>query len=350
MTPTETLPIRLERFLRTGAGEFGALALELFAYQFERNKPYQAFCKAQHKTPQAVERWQDIPAVPIRSFKSVTLATFTPALAAAEFHSSTTTTGTPSRHYVKELRYYETALRTQFEKFVARHIPAGSPYFILTPTPGEAPHSSLVWMFDVVRRKWGAPGSDFFVQRGRLDDWKFSRALQTVIAANQPIALLGTTLAILSFLEKSDQAFPLPNGSLMVDTGGMKASGRDVSREAFLALVAQRLALPESRCINEYGMCELGSQFYGIGATTELEGPAWVRTRAMDLSGTGDAERGKPGLLCHYDLANVDSVLAIQTEDLGILLSQENAAPKFSFQGRASAAELRGCALLTSRL
>ena len=52
----------VERFLRTGEGDFNTLTLELFAYQYEKNLPYQAFCKAQSVTPEGVSRWQDIPA------------------------------------------------------------------------------------------------------------------------------------------------------------------------------------------------------------------------------------------------------------------------------------------------
>src|SRR5437879_1394897 len=107
----ERLESRIERFLRTGEGTFEALALELFAYQFQHNQPYQVFCAAQHRTPQNVNHWHQIPAVPIGAFKSASLATFPISQAAAVFESSATTTGHPSRHYIKNLIYYETSLK-----------------------------------------------------------------------------------------------------------------------------------------------------------------------------------------------------------------------------------------------
>src|ERR1700681_358378 len=107
----------IERFLRSSEGNFESLAQELFVYQFERNSAYQAYCKAQGLTPALVQRWQDIPAVPIGAFKSAELATFPVGQAAALFQSSATTTGIQSRHYIKDLRYYEASLKSSFRRF-----------------------------------------------------------------------------------------------------------------------------------------------------------------------------------------------------------------------------------------
>src|SRR6185312_8503202 len=124
---SEPLPRRIERFLRVEKSDdrsnapeddFGALALELFAYQFDRNKPYQAFCQAQGVTAASIRRWEEIPAAPIAAFKSADLATFPLGRAAAVFHSSATTTGTPSRHYLKTLNYYEASLKAGFRRWV----------------------------------------------------------------------------------------------------------------------------------------------------------------------------------------------------------------------------------------
>jgi hypothetical protein len=87
-------------------------------------------------------------------------------------------------------------------------------------------------------------------------------------------------------------------------------------------------------------MCEMSSQFYGKGATTHLQGPEWVRTLIIDPTSGREAAEGSTGLLRHFDLANVDSVMAIQTEDLG-----RKAGKGFMLLGRASEAELKGCSL-----
>jgi hypothetical protein len=170
----ERLDQRIERFLRTGDGDFNSLAPKLFDYQRERNRPYQAYCRSLGVN--TVERWQDIPAVPVSAFKSAELATFPVGQAAAVFESSGTTVKTPSRHYMKTLRYYEASLQSSFAQSVLqmgfgptdqRDAPLGqTPILILTPSPAEAPRSSLSWMMEVVKRRWGAPGSQYFVRQG----------------------------------------------------------------------------------------------------------------------------------------------------------------------------------------
>ncbi|HTY87399.1 MAG TPA: hypothetical protein VMB80_08035 [Candidatus Acidoferrum sp.] len=53
-------------------------------------------------------------------------------------------------------------------------------------------------------------------------------------------------------------------------------------------------------------------------------------------------KEGEAGLIRVFDLANVFSVLAIQTEDIGIRRGNG-----FELVGRAASAEPRGCSLMT---
>jgi len=337
----ERIPLKIERFIRTAEGSFEPLALELFKYQFDFNLPYQAYCKAQGLTPDFVQRWQDIPAVPVKAFRSSALATFPLGQAAAIFESSATTTGIPSRHYLRTLTYYEASLKAHFKHAIA---PSGQTAFlILTPPPAEAPRSSLTWMMDVVKRTWGGPGSDYFIQRGRLDEPRLMRTLKKAEESGSPVMLLGTTIAFLSFFDYADKTgekFHLALGSQVMDTGGMKTQKRQITRPEFVQKAGEILGIPEAQCVNEYGMCELGSQFYGHGSSSYLNGPFWCRTLVID-SATGQAvPEGTPGLLRHFDLANVDSILAIQTEDVGY--AQKDG---FVLQGRDPNAEVKGCSI-----
>ena len=125
----------------------------------------------------------------------------------------------------------------------------------------------------------------------------------------------------------------------LMDTGGMKTEKRASTRMEFVRQVKEVFDIPAESCINEYGMCEMSSQFYGRGESSRLEGPAWVLRRWSSDPATGqEAAFGRPGILRHYDLANVDSVMAIQTEDLGRAENQG-----FTLLGRASNADLKGC-------
>ena len=134
----------------------------------------------------------------------------------------------------------------------------------------------------------------------------------------------------------------LIEGSVVIETGGFKGRSREVEKSELYALFAQRLGADPTRCFSEYGMSELASQFYSQGVDGPKLAPPWLRTRILDpVTGT-DAAPGKPGLLAHYDLANYNSVQAIQTEDMGIWDERGG----FQLLGRAPGAVLRGCSLL----
>jgi hypothetical protein len=111
------------------------------------------------------------------------------------------------------------------------------------------------------------------------------------------------------------------------------------------ALFGARLGVPADRCASEYGMSEMASQFYGHGLHPVKRGPHWVRTRAIDPETGEDAAPGAPGLLRHYDLANWNSALALQTQDRGTLTGDG-----FILHGRAPEAEVRGCSLTVEEL
>jgi len=106
--------------------------------------------------------------------------------------------------------------------------------------------------------------------------------------------------------------------------------------------------------VNEYGMTEMGSQFYdntlknhhlGIIEPRYKVIPPWVRTVVVDPETFQEAPVGTLGLLRHYDLANWGSVMAIQTEDVGCLIGEG-----FEIVGRAKGAEARGCSLAMEEL
>src|SRR5881392_2088828 len=60
----------------------------------------------------------------------------------------------------------------------------------------------------------------------------------------------------------SGRRLPLPEGSRVVHTGGAKGLRRAANTEALYARIAHVLGVPAARCISEYGMTELASQFY----------------------------------------------------------------------------------------
>jgi len=69
----------------------------------------------------------------------------------------------------------------------------------------------------------------------------------------------------------------------------------------------------------------------------------WARAKVISPETGREVGDGETGLLRIIDLANVVSVLAIQTEDLAIRRGEH-----FELIGRAELAEPRGCSLMTA--
>lgn len=345
----------VHRFITRGEGSFEALALEVFAYQFHHNAPYRRFCQEQGIVPEKVQDWRDIPAVPTAAFKVLPLTCRPPEEAEALFLSSGTTQGpqSRSRHYVFDLRLYHAAIRDWFARHLLPDLPPGKRILtlVLMPSPQEQPTSSLGYMLGYVLQEFGTPGSDFFVRREsakapfRLEMERLAATLQ---ALQEPMMLLGPSSAFVLFLEwcqGQGLRFCLPAGSRLMDTGGPKGHAWALSQEELYRRCEEMLGIPQAYCVNEYGMSEMLSQFYdsqaGQGGPRLFLPPPWVRTQVLDPETLRPLPSGGVGVLRHWDLANVDSALVLQTEDLG-----QAAEEGFLLLGRASQAEAKGCSLL----
>jgi hypothetical protein len=142
----------------------------------------------------------------------------------------------------------------------------------------------------------------------------------------------------------------LPGSARLMETGGFKGRTRTLPREELHAALADRLGVPPSRIVNQYGMTELGSQFYDSvlrspDAPRRKLRPPWTRVRVVDPATGREAAQGSPGALVIFDLANTGSVLALQTADVGCAF-----ADGFEVLGREPGAEQRGCALAADAL
>lgn len=69
--------------------------------------------------------------------------------------------------------------------------------------------------------------------------------------------------------------------------------------------------------------------------------PPWARVQVVSPETGDEVNPGEAGLIRVFDLANVYSVMALQTEDLGV-----RRAEGFELIGRTALAEPRGCSLM----
>jgi hypothetical protein len=339
---------------RAGPEDFEHLALQVFRYQFSENGPYHRFCERRGLTPDSVAHWSEIPAVPTAAFKEAALICGGPERAEIVFRTSGTTQGPGRRgaHYVRDLRLYEAAALPNFQAHV---LPDGARLrmLILGPPVELAPDSSLTWMLARVRREFGTPDSAHFVDDRGLCLDELIAALTESEAGARPVALLGTAAAfarLLEALEERGRRFRMPPGSRIMETGGFKGRRREISRDELYAMLVEWLGLSELYCVAEYGMTEMCSQFYDNVLRERARGrspdlrykvvPPWVRTQVVDAETLEPLPDSRLGVLRHFDLANLDSVLAIQTDDLGVAGDDG-----FEIVGRAAGSELRGCSI-----
>jgi len=323
--------------------EFERLALAVFAYQYERNAPYSAVCRLRGVTPADVAGWRDIPALMTDAFKVADLTTVASGTARVTFLTSGTTGSETrrGRHLLPNTRLYDASLEPTFRAHV---LPDRDRIRMLIcgPTAEHFPHSSLGHMLSRVRRRLGAPGSGVF---WRPDGPRFSQLAAALHRAERdgvPVCLLGTAFAFVHFLDwliAHERAYRLPRGSRLMDTGGYKGRSREVPPAELRALYDDRLGIPPSRVVNEYGMTELGSQFYDSALRTRI-GPPWARALVVHPETLREVPDGEVGLLRFVDLANLHTVVSVQTDDLG-----RRRGDRFELLGRVPGAEPRGCSL-----
>ncbi len=379
---------RLRRFMRTSLCaldesalrpgvlevEFSNLALDLFRVQFELNTAYRGFCERRDVRPGDLSDWRAIPAVPTAAFKDLELSCLPGATRTVVFHSSGTTAQRPSRHFhsPQSLALYKDSLWPWF----ARHLldstssridrayaKAGEKnrrfkLLILTPSPEQAPNSSLVHMGETIRRRYGGAGSVFLASVDEHGHWRVAaervlHALEEALATARPVLMLGTAflfLDLLEFLAERNMRLQLTADSRLMETGGYKGRSRQLPKAELHRGITEWLGIPESQIISEYGMSELSSQAYdriacgsspGTSASRRYQFPPWARVQIVSPETGLEADEGETGLIRVLDLANVYSVMAIQTEDLGV-----RDGHGFELIGRASQAEPRGCSLL----
>lgn len=307
---------------QSGPGSFERVLPELHQYHFEHNPPYRAYGQSLG-VPRQVAEWRQIPCVPQDAFKHADLRSFPAAETVKTFRTSGTTGEGYGRHHFRTLEVYEAAVR---EGWRLSGLPAG-PFLVIAPHPDEAPHSSLSHMFGTLARS-----EDFIASGGKID-------LAPLRAAQEPVCLLGTALGFLNLCERLGAApVRLPAGSTVMETGGYKGSGRDISRAQLYGMISERLGVAPEDIFNEYGMTELSSQFYARGPKGLHHGPPWARAIVCDPVGLEEVGEGETGILLIYDAANVGSVVGIRTQDLAIKRGKA-----FELLGRDPAALPRGC-------
>ncbi|MDA1274587.1 MAG: hypothetical protein O2960_11135 [Verrucomicrobia bacterium] len=351
--------------------DFEDLALHLFRFQFENVPVYRRFCEGRGVSEKNVHTWREIPALPVRAFKEFDVSSLPVADRTSVFYSSGTAGQKSSRHLhsAVSLGLYESALLRWFshcflnfkdtalrvsdlgsncDPFVGELAPSEKRRFvILTPAAEQAPNSSLVHMFETIKRVFGDCDSVFAGDADSQCGWTVNSsrvvaALENAILHSTPVIVLGTAFSyvhLLDFVASQHRRLELPVGSKVLETGGYKGRSRTLTKCELHSLIETCLGVSEAKIISEYGMSELSSQAYLRGGFFRF--PPWAAACVVSPETGDEVGDGEQGLIRVFDLANARSVMGIQTEDLGV-----RRGDAFELIGRAELSEPRGCSLM----
>jgi hypothetical protein len=320
------------RFVRAAAesppdvAAFDAAAVALFGAQTAANPIYAAIAEGAAPT-----RAEDIPAVPVALFKELELCAVPAHEARVTFRTSGTTGQVRGVVHLRDTDVYDAGSALHAARCVA-----SLPRRAVSLCPTE-PDSSLGHMVALL-------GADGVVPLFSADVGVAADAWDRIAeeAARGPIFLAATAFA-LDALFTLPGAAPLDARSVLMVTGGFKGRRARLDAPELYAAVPARLGAP--RVVGEYGMTELSSQLWTdpVAAGTmpgAFRAPPWMRVYAVDPVSGAPVARGEAGVLRFVDLCNVDSVVAIETMDLGVVDGD-----RVTLIGRLEGAEARGCSL-----
>ncbi len=330
----EDIAALIERLAGGGRDEAARDALfeEVAAWQRAHVPAYERLCRARG----------GLAAMPTDVFRHVRVASHPDEEDVRVFLTSGTTSGARGRHAHADLSLYDRAAYTAADYAL---FPDGYPPLVmLAPHPDEAPESSLSYMLGLFAAR--APKTSWVWHDGALDLDALDAVLREAEQAGEPVALLGTSFAFVHAEDGlGDRRYALPPKSRVMQTGGYKGRSREIAPAVLRQAIAERYGVDEAWVVAEYGMTELSSQMYeltprGEPAPRRFWVPGWVRVTAVDPATLARVPDGEVGVLRIDDLANLDSVCAIQTSDLAIVRGGS-----LELIGRAPGATPRGCSL-----
>ncbi len=371
---SEALHAKVRAFARaTLAGssaepaQFEELALEIARFQAQHIPGYARLVESRGAL---LERFDSIVAVPTDVFRLARVAVHAPQHDVARFHTSGTTTTRSGVHYFRTLKTYS-ELSLAFGRHALTSAFSGPRVVVaLAPPPSQTPRSSLGYMMSLFMNKWDgralnvAPqgavfdpesSSRWLAGRGGIDLDGLRRAALLALERQEPLLVMATSLALGAMLDGLAGAqIPAPKRTLVMFTGGAKGRACEVKPDDLRRQVARVFRVPEAHVLGEYGMTELSSQLYegtipggSIGAPVGVYvEPPWLRVQPVDPATLRAVPRGNIGLAKIIDLGNVDSAVAVLTQDLVRRVEWPEHAPGgVELIGRRPGSAPRGCSL-----
>jgi len=318
--------------------DFDDLALRIADFQARTSPGFRRLWEAAGGAARA----DGIPAVPSDAFRLTRVAVHPPELDAVCFVTSGTTAEARGTHPLRTTRTYEHLCLAGAARGLVPDPGKRRVVVALAPDPGEPGESSLGYMMRLFMRHFdGRERPSWLLGASGVD----LDGLRAATATGEPLLVLATSFALVALLDALDGAtLSAAAGSVVMQTGGFKGKSRELDPAELRAGVARAFGIDEASIVGEYGMTELSSQLYesepGVYAP-----PPWLRVTPVDPVSLEAVAPGETGLARFVDLGNVDSAIAVVTQDLVRLRPGG-----VELLGRRRGAPPRGCSLAIEAL
>lgn len=314
----------------TNSQNFEEKCLSIYKYQFENCKIYKEYVNLTQKKQFFPKKTTEIPFLPIQFFKSHQIISGDNTFIKT-FESSGTTGIKTSKHYIKDLEFYHKISKNIFEKMFFEL--SNCIIYPLLPSYSERSNSSLISMVSYFMEETKQENKRYYLNQFK----DLSNDIEIGIKNKKNIIVFGVTFALLDWADAQNN-MDLP--FYIIETGGMKGRKNEMVREEVHQILQNKF--PNAQICSEYGMTELLSQAYAKDGFN-FETPPWQKIFLRNTSDPFEVnEKTQKGGINIIDLANIDSVSFIETQDIG----EKSLKNSFKILGRIDNSDLRGCSLL----
>jgi len=314
---------------------FEELAFRSFELHYHANESYRNFCNKKGIKPGCIDHWNRIHPVPTSMFKDNVLASFPESKAAEKFFTSGTTVDTGKGSILKDERGLELTLlanRIVTKEYLFPDLEERIRMLLLVPSPEIAPGMGMARGLLEAKKEFGTEDSAFLITKEGMDIEALLKGIKESEESGRPICIVGATggfVHLSNYCDHMKIKFHLPEGSRICDGGGYSGRFGYCPPEEHIKRCVEYFEVPESMCVNTYGMAESATNYFdnslrdakrGIKNRRRKEDLPWTRTIIVNPETFEQVPFGETGLLCHYDLCNRPMILGVQTDNLGRLV------------------------------